>query len=36
MSRDILAALQEARSGIASTTYEIVGMPPIRMEAAAS
>lgn len=32
MSRDILAALGEAGIGIASTTYEIVGLPPLRVE----
>lgn len=32
MSRDILAALDEAGIGIASTTYEIVGLPPLRVE----
>lgn len=38
MSRDILAALDEARIGIASGTYEIVGVPPItvRVEGTAS
>lgn len=29
MSRRILAALNEAKIGIASSTYDIVGMPPI-------
>jgi len=29
MSREILAALNEAKIGIASSTYDIVGMPPI-------
>ncbi|HET7459024.1 MAG TPA: mechanosensitive ion channel domain-containing protein, partial [Gemmatimonadaceae bacterium] len=29
MSRDILAALDEDRIGIASATYEIVGVPPV-------
>lgn len=29
MSRQILAALDEAKIGIASSTYDIVGMPPI-------
>jgi small-conductance mechanosensitive channel len=29
MSRDILDALEEAKIGIASGTYEIVGMPPL-------
>ncbi|HZQ62125.1 MAG TPA: mechanosensitive ion channel domain-containing protein [Casimicrobiaceae bacterium] len=32
MSRDILAALDEARIGIASATYDIVGMPPLVIE----
>jgi small-conductance mechanosensitive channel len=32
MSRDILAALDEAKIGIASATYEIVGVPPLRIE----
>jgi hypothetical protein len=32
MSREILAALQEAKMGIASATYEIVGVPPITLE----
>ncbi len=32
MSRDILAALDEAKIGIASSTYDIVGMPPIRVQ----
>jgi small-conductance mechanosensitive channel len=32
MSRDILAALDEAGIGIASTTFEIVGLPPLRVE----
>ena len=32
MSRDILAALDAAGIGIASGTYEIVGLPPIRIE----
>ena len=29
MSRDILSALNEAGIGVASTTFEIVGLPPI-------
>lgn len=33
MSREILAALDEAKIGIASATYEIVGLPPVKMEA---
>jgi small-conductance mechanosensitive channel len=32
MSRDILAALDSAGIGIASATYEIVGVPPLRIE----
>ena len=32
MSRDILRALDEAKIGLASGTYEIVGFPPIRIE----
>jgi small-conductance mechanosensitive channel len=32
MSRDILAALDEAKIGIASATYEIVGVPPLKLE----
>jgi small-conductance mechanosensitive channel len=32
MSREILAALQEANIGIASATSEIVGMPTLRVE----
>lgn len=32
MSRDILAALDQAKIGIASGTYAIVEMPPIRIE----
>jgi small-conductance mechanosensitive channel len=32
MSRDILAGLQEAKIGIASGTYAIVEVPPIRIE----
>ena len=31
MSREILAALDEAGIGIASATFEIVGLPPIRI-----
>jgi small-conductance mechanosensitive channel len=31
MSREILAALEEAKIGIASSTYDIVGLPPIRL-----
>ena len=36
MSRDILAALDEAKIGIASATYAIVEVPPIRIDAGAS
>ena len=32
MSRDIIAALDAAKIGIASATYDIVGFPPIRIE----
>ncbi|NUO64308.1 MAG: mechanosensitive ion channel [Gemmatimonadaceae bacterium] len=32
MSRDILAALDAAKIGLASATYDIVGFPPIRIE----
>ena len=32
MTRDILQALDEAGIGIASGTYEIVGMPPLRVQ----
>jgi small-conductance mechanosensitive channel len=32
MSRDILRALEEAGIGIASATFEIVGLPPLRMQ----
>lgn len=32
MSRDILAALEAAGIGIASGTYEIVGVPPLKVE----
>ncbi len=35
MSRDILKALDAAGIGIASATYDIVGLPPIRIEPAA-
>ena len=34
MSRDILAALEKAKIGIASGTYAIVEVPPIRIEQA--
>ena len=36
MSRDVLAALDAAGIGIASATYEIVGLPPLRMESGAA
>ena len=32
MSREILEALDAAKIGIASSTYDVVGMPPIRVE----
>ena len=32
MSRDILAALDEAGIGIASSTFEITGLPKLRVE----
>lgn len=32
MSREIIAALDEAKIGIASATYEITGVPPLRIE----
>lgn len=31
ISRDILAALDEAGIGIASATFEVVGLPPLRV-----
>ena len=31
MSREILAALDEAGIGIASATYEITGVPPLQV-----
>ena len=34
MSREILAALDDAGIGIASATFEVVGMPPLRLERA--
>jgi small-conductance mechanosensitive channel len=34
MGRDILGALDEAKIGIASATYEIVGLPPLKVEKA--
>lgn len=32
ISRDLLKGLNEAKIGIASTTFEIVGLPPLRIE----
>jgi hypothetical protein len=32
MTRDILAALNKAKIGIASATFEIVGLPKLRIE----
>ena len=32
MSRDIIKALDEVGIGIASATFEIVGLPPIRLQ----
>jgi small-conductance mechanosensitive channel len=32
MSRDLLAALDEAGIGLASATFEIVGLPPLRIQ----
>jgi hypothetical protein len=32
ISREILSGLEAAKIGIASGTYEIVGVPPIRVE----
>ncbi|MDC4204351.1 MAG: mechanosensitive ion channel [Candidatus Manganitrophus sp.] len=32
MSRDILKAFDEARIGVASATFEIVGLPPLRIQ----
>lgn len=32
MSRDIIAALDQAGIGIASGTYEVVGMPPLKIQ----
>ena len=34
MSREILAALDQAEIGIASATFEVVGIPPLRLERA--
>jgi small-conductance mechanosensitive channel len=36
MSRDILRALEEAGIGIASATFEVVGLPTLRIEARAA
>jgi len=36
MSREVLRGLEQAGIGIASTTYEIVGMPPLRVEGLAA
>ncbi len=32
MSRDILQALDQAGIGLASATFEIVGLPPVRID----
>lgn len=32
MSREVLQALDEAKIGIASSTYDVVGMPPLRVQ----
>ena len=32
MARDVLAALKAAGMGVASTTYEIVGVPPLQLQ----
>ncbi len=34
ISRDVLAGLDEAGIGIASATYDIVGLPPVRVQTA--
>jgi hypothetical protein len=34
MARDLLAELDAAGIGIASATFEVVGLPPLRVEAA--
>jgi hypothetical protein len=34
MARDIIAAFDEAKLEIASATYAIVGIPPVRVEQA--
>jgi hypothetical protein len=34
ISREMLAGLDAAKIGIASSTYDIVGMPPLRVETA--
>lgn len=36
MSREIITAMDEAKIGIASSTYDIVGMPPINVQLAGS
>ena len=36
MSRDILSGLEKANIGLASGTYEIVGLPPVRVVTASS
>jgi small-conductance mechanosensitive channel len=35
VTRDLLAALDEAGIGIASATFEVVGLPPLRIEGVA-
>jgi hypothetical protein len=32
ISREILSGFDEAKIGIASSTYDVVGFPPIRLE----
>jgi hypothetical protein len=36
MSRELLAGLNEAKIGIASATYEIVGLPPVELKGTVS
>ena len=36
MSREIIAAMDQAKIGVASSTYDIVGMPPINVQLAGS
>jgi hypothetical protein len=36
MTRDVLDALDQAQIGIASATFEIVRLPPLRVERASS